>query len=200
MCKLCMCMCMCMCVYRTQKHFRCSLYAPQPPGVPNPSRPSSCGARRRPPGRLMTGWPNEAERGHAGRSTRAPRPRSHPPRKRPRRRPPIVPVRRCPPRCRTPRASTSPRGSQDAPARRPMEMALARHRRCSYCLSLPLKRALSLIRTFSHFSLPYPPLQPLSPLFCVNSKHIYVALSFWARWGGGGSEMKTKELAHGVGK
>jgi len=38
--------------------------------------------------------------------------RSHPPRKRPRRRPPILPVRRCPPRCWTPRASTSPRGSR----------------------------------------------------------------------------------------
>jgi hypothetical protein len=62
----------------------------------------------------------------------APLPRPPPPSRRSRRRLPTLLVLPHPHRCWTPRASASPRGSRDAPARwLMMEMALARPRRCS---------------------------------------------------------------------
>ena len=71
-------------------------------------------------------------------------------------------------RCRTPRASTSPRGPRDAPPRRPMEMALARPPRCSCCCRKKTAFHFALFGTFgtfSHFSLPYPPPLLLFSLF-----------------------------------
>ena len=108
-------------------------------------------------GRLMTARHRAAAHSHAERSKRAPLPRPPPPSRRSRRRPPTLLVLPHPHRCWTPRASASPRGSRDAPARWLMDMALARPRRCSeHVLFSQAERAFLLFLHFSHAP-PSPP-------------------------------------------